>query len=269
MYNKLCSLKNYSFDKNGQMLLADSYTKYRFGGFRDVNHYAQPDELVPWLREIIKQARETYPQALTLFPDNQFWNEVLNIETITRYSSYSEPKIDTLSYEKKGIFRYGPSAVETCAAIYNRGLLQSDDILLDIGSGEGAFLAYSAVLPLREVIGVEIRSALYEKSLLNFKNHCLLYPQIKTTLRCDNILNCQDLIERATVFYLCNPVGQKLLKEILKTIEQSLKANPREIKFIYASSKFNLTVSRQQWLSSAVAIKADNENPLYFWENIK
>ncbi len=265
MYIKLLALQKCSFDDNAKRLLKDSYIKFMYGVWREVAAYAQPADLIPWLRNIIEQDRSIYPEALALFPDNQFWNDVFNIKTISLLGHYREQEVERLFYEKKEVLPYGPSAADSCACIYNKGLLTPEDILLDIGSGEGAFLAYSAVLPLREIIGVEIRPELYKRSLDNLARHQLLYPQTKITLCCDDVLDRQDLINRATVFYLLNPVGKNLLKKILNLIEQSLKINPRKIKFIYSSAEFNLTVSRQKWLSSARTIKADH---IYFWESL-
>lgn len=265
MHFKLINIADFVFDDSGQTLLANSFTIYQ-NSFRKVDYYADSALLTPWLRQLIAQNRTIYPTALALFPDNSFWNNLLNIKTRVITDSHYEEYSVIKDFRERGINDPDPTSAKDCACMYKNHVFSPSDIILDVGSGEGAFLNYSGLLPFKELLGVEIRPALYERSLENIKNNILWHPQTQAHLYCGDIRERIDLIDRANVFYIFNSIGQKLLKELLALIELSYLKNKRPLKLVYCNPEHQRTISRQKWLNRVSPTL--NNGKIIIWQTL-
>lgn len=264
--NKYISLSDYSFDQKGKELLRNSYIKYVYGAFREVDSYTHPELIVPWLRQLISQNRSIYPEAMALFPDNQLWNNILNINDNELTEQYREDYSITESYMNKGIHLPEPTSAKDCAFMYLNNIFSSKDIILDVGSGSGSFLNYSGVLPFQELMGVEIRKDLHEINLANIQNNPLLHPQNSINVYHGDVRERIDLISRANTFYIFNSIGQELLKDLLELIKLSKSKNPRSLKLVYCNAVHGKTISRQKWLERISPPL--NNGKIYVWESI-
>ena len=265
MQLKLINIDNFVFDDHGKALLKNSFTIHRFG-YRNVDFYADFQLLVPWLQNLISADRSVYGQAFSLFPDNGLWNNVLNIKSSTITNRYYENYQVSKSFFDKGINFPDPTSAEDCAVMYGNNVFSSDDIILDVGSGEGAFLNYCGVLPFKELLGVEIRENLYALSLDNLRNNLFLHPQNKIAIYQGDVRERFDLISKATAFYVFNSMDQKLLKDLLFLIKESLRKNPRLIKFVYCNAEYRRTVSNQNWLKRLGSPL--NRGQIYIWQSV-
>lgn len=261
---KLLYLDELSWEQIGEELLLNSHEKFNFGQYREVDFYAEPQVLAPWLRDLLRQDRTIFLPALKAFPENELWDQVLGIKTIKPTDNYREDEVVTKRYERSGYLSYGPTSAKSCALIYDNFLFKKDDVILDIGSGEGTFVCYSALLPVKEIIGVEIRKELFVRHKTNLQTQQLVQPGTKISIYNDDIFQRKELLERVTVFYLANPLDQRKLKKLLGIIEESLKKHSRKIRIIYCCANHYRTIDKQKWLSRLGSNLRNGH--IYCWE---
>lgn len=113
-------------------------------------------------------------------------------------------------------------------------LLQSLDIsyadsrFLDIGCGKGAVLRVASRLPFQKVAGLELDDGLIRTAQRNMK--ILGLDQVECIHA--NALDF-DRYGEFNVFFLFNPFSYGILSQVLDTLLDTLKENPREIHIIY------------------------------------
>lgn len=110
------------------------------------------------------------------------------------------------------------------------GDLQSNDVVCDVGCGDGRVLIHWAskqVLPVT-FIGLEIdpdRAREARANVMQAQASGLIPPQVQVTIHCTNAITATHLYENATVFFLyLIPRGLKLLHPILQQIVSQQRA---------------------------------------------
>lgn len=107
---------------------------------------------------------------------------------------------------------------------------------VDLGSGKGRALLLAAALPFREIIGVEFARELHEVAQQNIRT-------FTGPVRCRNI---HSIWADATQFefpgvplviFMFHPFVGKTMMEVLRNIESSLRACPREAYVLYVNPK--------------------------------
>lgn len=105
---------------------------------------------------------------------------------------------------------------------------------IDIGSGKGRTLFLAACYPFARVIGVEFSPELCEVAERNTARF-LQHPQ----RRCEAVqticadATAYDFPEQPTIIYMFNPFQAKVMAPVLRNLEASLEAHPRELFVIY------------------------------------
>jgi predicted RNA methylase len=108
-----------------------------------------------------------------------------------------------------------------------------DYAFIDLGSGKGEALLLAAEYGFTRVVGVEYSEALTEIASTNVRN--------ATGLMCKSIeCICADATEfhlshDPAVVYLFNPFQGRVMDKVVRNIEQTLRAVPRELWIVYVN----------------------------------
>ena len=103
--------------------------------------------------------------------------------------------------------------------------------LLDIGCGKGAALKEALRYPFEKVAGIEIQENLVRTAQKNFR---LLHIEDKVECICGDALTFGEY-GKYTVFFLANPFGREILKQVMDRIIAQNKGQNKNIFLIYHS----------------------------------
>lgn len=106
-------------------------------------------------------------------------------------------------------------------------------VFIDLGSGKGRTLLLASDYPFKKIIGVEISKELSETAARNisaFKSDVQQCMDLESV--CSNAAE-YDLPEEKLVIYLYNPFAEKVMADVVKNIQTSMEASPREIFIVY------------------------------------
>ena len=154
-----------------------------------------------------------------------------NVETVSDVE-LSDLKIDSENV-KFGAKYAGSDPKATKELFADFKINYKDFVFVDLGSGKGRVLFIASDYPYKKIIGVEFAEELNETAQKNIKKFN------SKTRKCDDIeaiyadVTKFEIPDEPLVFFLFNPFGVKVLKEILQNIEKSLQNSPREIYIFY------------------------------------
>ena len=120
------------------------------------------------------------------------------------------------------------AALQTTARVDFRELT-----FIDLGSGKGRTLLMASDYPFRRIVGVELipsLNAIAQENLLNYQNESQQCHAIESI--------CADAADfpfpaEPTLLYLFHPFPESVLRRVVATLEQSLRANPRPVYVLY------------------------------------
>jgi SAM-dependent methyltransferase len=154
---------------------------------------------------------------------------------VDRFSQLSTPAdLGIRSVHAKWGIHYAPSRKDIFAkAIRSLPIRCEDYVFIDLGAGKGEILLLAAEYGFRRVVGVE-------------------YSEILTTIASTNVRTAAGLVGKSVacicadaadfdfspdpaVLYLYNPFQGKVMNKVIRNIEQSLRAMPRELWIIYVN----------------------------------
>jgi SAM-dependent methyltransferase len=171
---------------------------------------------------------------------NRLWQKQQNTQTdgplndADPFSEFSTPAdLRIRSANVKHGVRYVPSRKDTFGeAIKSLQIHFEDYVFIDLGSGKGQALLLAAHYAFKRVIGVEYSETLTAIALANVR--------AATGLTCQSVeCICEDATEfdlphDRAVLYLYDPFQGKVMDEVVRKIEQSLRAVPRDLWIVYA-----------------------------------
>ncbi len=119
---------------------------------------------------------------------------------------------------------------------------------VDIGSGKGRAVMLATRHPFAEIYGVELAPALHavaEANLRSFRG--------KTEILTPVHLKCMDaaafpLPEQPLVLFFYHPFCKPVLKRVLRNLETSLRAHPRQAYVIYINTELRETLNHAGFL---------------------
>jgi SAM-dependent methyltransferase len=120
-------------------------------------------------------------------------------------------------------------------------------VFVDYGAGKGRAVAAAAARPFRKVIGVEISGALVEIARRNL-------ARMKGRRAGGVEIHHADAAafavpDDANVFFFFNPFAGETLARVVERIEESWRAHPRELFFIYFNhGRFDECIATRPWL---------------------
>ena len=172
------------------------------------------------------------------------FDELYNVETATPIG-LSELEIDSPNYA----FGSAYGAVTPNRLRMAMECLKIDHerfTFVDLGSGKGRALLLAAAWPFRRIIGVEFSQQLHEVAVRNIANYT-------GPVRCTDIRSvCEDATRfvfplEPLVIYLFNPFVGKTMMQVLRNIEQSFQAAPREMYLLYVNPKMDYAIQESSY----------------------
>lgn len=158
--------------------------------------------------------------------DARYGTETATIVSVGSLDIPDEKLDQTSRYEA-----IAPDVFESIVA--SLSLPFEDFVFVDVGSGKGRALLLASLMPFKEIVGVEISSALTRVAESNLRRFSSA-PQ-----KCRSIQTlCMDggAYQPPTdncVLYLYNPFGHAVMQRLLTTVEESIRQTPRKIFVVY------------------------------------
>lgn len=139
---------------------------------------------------------------------------------------------------------YAAMRYETINRILEFLKLRPSDILVDVGSGKGRVLCAAAQYRLQSVVGIELSKELCAIAGENIEK----LRGRKSPIVIHNTLAQEYPFAEGTIFTLFNPFGPSTLNAVLKKLEQSIAATPRDVRVVYANPEHEDVLSQTRWL---------------------
>jgi hypothetical protein len=142
----------------------------------------------------------------------------------------SDLKIDDSSVEFGR--RYQPILVSHLKEILRQIKPDCSDVLVDYGSGKGRVLLISSMYPFKRVVGVEFSQELCTTAQKNAD----IFRKDKRN--CPIEIHCMDAAvypvdPEETVFFFFNPFDTAIMGKVIRNIEMSYEAHPRNMKIVF------------------------------------
>lgn len=161
----------------------------------------------------------------------KFYDIRHNIDTLSK-ASLEDLTINSENLEH-GV-EYAASDPRTIKRVFsNFDIRHEDFVFVDLGSGKGRVLFLAADYPYKKIIGVEFAEELDAIAKKNIKKYRSKNQKCKNIEALHMDAAKFPIPEEPVVFFICNPFGEKVLSQVLKNIENSLKNNPRDIYIFY------------------------------------
>jgi hypothetical protein len=129
---------------------------------------------------------------------------------------------------------YDPTPLDSVRGSIERLPIRLEEfVFIDLGSGKGRVLLAASDFPFREIIGVEYARDLHEIAERNIAVYS------SPTQACTRLRSvCHDAATYSLplaplVLFFAHPFGDKILREFLAHLGQSMKSAPREVYVVY------------------------------------
>lgn len=162
------------------------------------------------------------------------WDLIHGTETLVRIPPH---QIETHSGNKAHATMYGATRARPLVKLFVRLGLSREAGFVDFGSGKGRVLMIAALYGFRKIVGVEFSEALCQLAARNLEafNRCRKRKFPVTIVHSDVVhyaIQGDD-----TVFFIYDPFGPVVLRQVLDNLCQSVKVSPRHIFLIYNSPR--------------------------------
>ena len=110
-----------------------------------------------------------------------------------------------------------------------------EDVILDIGCGKGRAMYMMSAFPFGRIEGYDLSGEMVEIANANF-------TKLGLDDRCHAFIADADTYEdydRFNYFYAFNPVPEKVFKNLMDHISESIRKNPRTCRFIYLNPMYD------------------------------
>jgi SAM-dependent methyltransferase len=126
---------------------------------------------------------------------------------------------------------YDPLPYRSLCSIGRHLPTSRDDNLLDLGCGKGRVLCFFALRRLGKCSGIEISPALADEARINAQRlrgrHSLIEVIEGDAIDAD--------IGGASIIYMFHPFSNVVMEPVLRSVEASLRAQPRALRICYAN----------------------------------
>jgi SAM-dependent methyltransferase len=106
----------------------------------------------------------------------------------------------------------------------------------DLGSGKGRVLLVASEFSFREVVGVEFAQELHEVATENIRSYRSGSQQCKRVKSIHGDATAFEFPETPLVLFLANPFGPGVLVPVLRNLQRSIAAHPRDVILIYTAA---------------------------------
>lgn len=119
------------------------------------------------------------------------------------------------------------------------------DHLLDLGCGKGRVLCFFALYGLKKCSGIEISPVLTDEARMNARRLRGRHSAIDITQ--GDAIDAD--IGDASIIYMFNPFSGEVVEPVLRRIESSLRARPRELRICYVNPVHAPLLDSRAWLA--------------------
>ncbi len=119
---------------------------------------------------------------------------------------------------------------------------------IDLGSGKGRTLLMASDYPFRRILGLELLPELNEIAVRNIVRYTSDRQKCFTIESQAGDARGFEFPVEPTVLYLFNPFPEHVLREVLRNLERSLRAAPRQVWVIYHNLVHETVFDEQRWL---------------------
>lgn len=118
-------------------------------------------------------------------------------------------------------------------------------VFVDFGSGKGKLLLLASRYSFKRVVGIEFSDELCEIARRNFAAH---RDRVRTCSEVEIV--CSDVVDYKikhdeNIFFLFNPFGRSVMRQVLANIQRSYELNPRPLWLVYADPFYGDLVATQ------------------------
>ena len=106
-------------------------------------------------------------------------------------------------------------------------------VLVDLGSGKGRVLLVASEFPFMEVLGVEFARELHEVARENIRRYRSASQKCKRVQSLHADATAFEFPVSPLVIFMANPFGPGGLVPVLRNLQKSLDAHPRDIILVY------------------------------------
>jgi SAM-dependent methyltransferase len=158
-------------------------------------------------------------------------------------------RLQTSSDNKDHAVHYQATKARPLLRLLESLKLPPESVFVDLGSGKGRALLIASKYRFKRVVGVEFCSALCVEARKNYE----IFQQRSFSLSPVEIIECDaakyEFKEDENIFYLYNPFGQVVLRQVLANIGRSLERHPRPIWLIYNTAEERAVIAESGFLS--------------------
>lgn len=147
----------------------------------------------------------------------------------------------------------------------------SSSIFCDLGFGLGRAFAVAADYGFQKFAGAEIKTQLKRQIEINLKHMQMDHQfDLNFDLFWGDAQDFKFPLEPLTLF-MFNPFGPETTKRVFRNLSLSLRANPRPVLLVYATSHYTSLIedvlrdSSQKWAMTAIASPKDQ--PFFIYKN--
>jgi len=116
---------------------------------------------------------------------------------------------------------------------------------IDLGSGKGRVLLVASEFPFREVLGVEFARELHEIACQNLQRYRSPSQKTRNVRSVYGDAIAFEFPVAPLVLFLANPFGPGVLVPVLRRLQQSLTAHPRDAIIVYAAPDHGELIERE------------------------
>ena len=120
---------------------------------------------------------------------------------------------------------------------------------IDLGSGKGRVLLVASEFPFREVLGVEFARELHEIACQNLRRYRSPSQKTRNVRSVYGDAIAFEFPVAPIVLFLANPFGPGVLVPILRRLQESLTAHPRDAIIVYAAPDHGELIERETGLT--------------------
>jgi SAM-dependent methyltransferase len=145
---------------------------------------------------------------------------------------------------------------------YFRRMLRTVDLpydrftFVDLGSGKGRALLLAAEYPFRRIVGVEFAPELHEIALANVRRLTSRKKDARFELQLADAAAI-DLPHEPLAIFLYNPFGERVLRQVVTRLAESVEQRPRDVVVFYRNPK------HPDLIASLPRLRTVRSNPRY------
>lgn len=136
-----------------------------------------------------------------------------------------------VSLDQPADFIHGPVGWTTLWRIFRHLAPTADDVLYDVGSGNGRPLLVAGRFGFQRLVGIELSTRMHREALANLAR-CRMPPTCPVELINGDALS-QPIPEGTSIVFFANPFDGEIFDRFIAHLLDDLDQHPRPLRFVY------------------------------------